>query len=282
MTLRIPGVRLMINPWWESDMSTGLRLEGEGAIVAVVLDRPEKRNALDVPMFEAIIQAQQSLATRQGLRAVILRGEGAAFCAGLDLSAFAGGPSVADKLLEHVPGTEVTVVQQVAVGWRSLSVPVIAALHGQVFGGGLQIALGADLRIAAPDSQLSIMESRWGLIPDMGATATLRQLLRVDQVLELTYSARIIAAQEALQLGLITRVVKDPMAAAIELARSIMHKSPDAIAAAKRLFMDTWYAESNAGFGREAELQRQLIGSPNQMEAVRANLEQRTPTFTTE
>lgn len=263
-------------------MSSSLRLEGQGAVVEVVLDRPDKLNALDIPLFEAIIEAQQTLADRQDVRVVILRGEGAAFCAGLDLSAFAGGPQVAQKLLMHVPGTDVTVAQHVAVGWRSLSVPVIAVLHGQVFGGGLQIALGADLRVAAPDSEFSIMESRWGLVPDMGASTTLKQLLRVDQVMELTYSARIMDAEEAFGLGLVTRLAPDPLAAAMELASNITAKSPDAIAAAKRLFLDTWYADAPAGLGREAELQRLLIGSANQVEAVRANLEKRAPAFTTE
>jgi enoyl-CoA hydratase/carnithine racemase len=263
-------------------MSSVLRMEDQGAVVQVVLNRPDKRNALDVRLFEAIIQAQQTLADRQDLRVVILRGEGAAFCAGLDLGTFAGEPALANTLLKHVPGTDVTVAQQVAVGWRSLSVPVIAVLHGQVFGGGLQIALGADLRIAAPDTQLSIMESRWGLIPDMGATTTLQQLLRIDQVLELTYSARVLGAEEALQLGLVTRVVADPLAAALELAHGIVAKSPDAIAGAKRLFFDTWYAEAGAGLGREAELQRLLVGSANQVEAVRAHFEKRAPNFTTE
>ncbi len=263
-------------------MTTGLRLEDRGAVVEVVLDRPDKRNALDGPLFEALVETQQALDERQDLRAVILRGEGAAFCAGLDLRAFAGEPALSERLLRHVPGTDVTVAQQVAVGWRSLSVPVIAALHGQVFGGGLQIALGADVRIAAPDSQLSIMEGRWGLIPDMGATATLRHLLRIDQVLDLTYSARIVAAEEALQLGLVTRIAADPLAAASELAQEITAKSPDAIAGAKRLFLDTWYSGADAGLGREAELQRLLIGSANQTEAVRANFEKRAPKFTTE
>ncbi len=264
-------------------MSSPLRIEAADSGTAhVILDRPDKRNALDLPMFRAIVEAQQSLAQQQDLRAVILRGEGEAFCAGLDLQAFSGGPAAVNELLAMVPDTQATLAQQVAVGWRELRVPVIAVLHGQVFGGGLQIALGADLRIAAPDTQLSIMESHWGLVPDMGATATLKQLLPLDQVLELTYSARVVPAAEALSLGLVTRVEADPLTHSTQLAHAIAAKSPDAITAAKQLFLGAWYGDAASGLRREAELQRTLIGSPNQLEAVQANFERRAPKFTTE
>ncbi len=264
-------------------MSSPLRIGNvDSRIVHVVLDRPAKRNALDLPMFRAIVEAQRSLAQQPGLRVVILRGEGEAFCAGLDVQAFTAGPAAVNELLTEVPGTHATLAQQVAVGWRELAVPVIAVLHGQVFGGGLQIALGADLRVAAADTQLSIMESRWGLIPDMGATATLKQLLPLDQALALTYTARVIPATEALSLGLITRIEADPLAHGQELANVIANKSPQAIAAAKRLFLEAWYTDVAQGLRREAELQRTLIGSPNQVEAVQANLERRAPNFTTE
>jgi enoyl-CoA hydratase/carnithine racemase len=169
--------------------------------------------------------------------------------------------------------------QRVSFGWRELPVPVIAALQGACFGGGLQIALGADIRIAAPDTRLSVMEIRYGLVPDMGLSQALPGLVRADLARELVYSGRIVDADEALRLGLVTRIEADPLAAARALASEIAARSPDAIRAAKRLANEAWGAPAGAGLALEAELQRALIGSPNQLAAVQAALSGETPEF---
>jgi enoyl-CoA hydratase/carnithine racemase len=166
----------------------------------------------------------------------------------------------------------------VCTDWLDLPVPVVAAVHGTCFGGGLQIALGADLRIAAPDARLSIMEAKWGLVPDMGITATLPRLLRADVARELTYTARVVSGEEAAAIGLVTRTAADPQAAALELAREIASRSPDAVRAAKRLYDHAWPAVEDA-LVLETELQRTLLGSQNQMAAVTAGLARRPGTF---
>jgi enoyl-CoA hydratase/carnithine racemase len=156
---------------------------------------------------------------------------------------------------------------------------VIAAVHGVAFGAGLQIALGADIRIVAPDARLSVMEIKWGLIPDVGASQTLRHLVRMDVAKELTYTGRIISGSEAAELGIATHVSDTPREAALELAREIAGKSPDAIRAAKRLLNDAPYADLRAGLQAEAKLQRGLMGRPNQVEAVQSNIGKRAPVF---
>jgi len=163
--------------------------------------------------------------------------------------------------------------------WKRLPVPVIAAIHGVAYGGGCQIALGADIRIASPDAKLSVMEIKWGLIPDMSLTQTLRDLVPLDVAKELTFSGRVLSGTEAKALGLVTRVADDPLQAALELAREIAGKSPDAVRAAKRLFEVAWHADSATGLELEQSLQGALIGTPNQIEAVKANFEKRAPKF---
>ena len=262
-------------------MSDRVTVTVDDGIGEVALNRAEKRNALDLAMFESLIAAQRELAEAKGLRAVILRGQGPAFCAGIDVKAFTAGPEMVARLLAPAGERTATVAQQVAVGWRELPVPVIAALHGSVFGAGLQIALGADLRLAAGDAELSVMEIRWGIIPDMGITATARQLLPMDVTLELAWTGRVFGAEEALRLGLVTRLVEEPVVAARSLAEELVTRSPDALAAIKTLFLEVWMGDTSDGLGREVALQKQLLGTPNQVEAVRANLEKRDPRFTT-
>ena len=177
------------------------------------------------------------------------------------------------------PGEPEHAAQRPALIWKRLPVPTIAAIHGVAFGGGCQIALGTDIRIAAPDAKLSVMEIKWGLIPDMSLTQTLRDLIPLDLAKELTFTGRIISGTEAKELGLVTHVVADPLAKAMELAREIAGKSPDAIRAGKRLLDATWHADPKTGLDLEQELQRGLIASANQIEAVKANFENRPPKF---
>ncbi len=256
-----------------------VQIERRGQVALVTLSRPEKRNALDPAMFDAIDGAIRELSADRELRAIVLAGEGKSFCAGIDLAAFAAGEAVIRKLLSRRDGEAANLAQRVGWGWRECPVPVIAALHGEVFGGGLQVALGADLRIARPDARLSVMEVRWGLIPDMSGSQTLRGLMRRDLALELTWTGRIVAGEEALALGLVTRLADDPMAAALALAETIAGHSPDAVRGAKRLFNRAWDCDSAEALALEAELQMKILGRPNQMEAVRAGLAGEQPRF---
>ncbi len=252
-------------------------------IAQVRLNRPEKLNALDLAMFEALIGAGRRLAEDRGLRAVVLAGEGRAFCAGLDFQAFQGmagndgrtGP----RLVQRDSGGPANFAQAAAWVWRDLPVPVVAAVHGVAYGGGLQIALGADLRIVAPDARLSVREVHWGLIPDMSGTQTLRHLTRLDVAKLLAFTGRIVSGEEAVRLGLATEASPQPLEAALELAREIAGRSPDAVRAAKRLFDAACFDSLAEGLAREEETQRGLMGRPNQVEAVRANLEKREPRF---
>jgi len=248
----------------------------EEHVADVRLARPDKLNALDPAMFAGLIDAIARLATLPGLRAVVLSGEGRGFCAGLDMASMASGGSGVD-LAARTHGLA-NDFQQVAWGWRSLPVPVIAAVHGIAFGGGLQIASGADVRIAAPDARLSVMEMKWGIVPDMAGFALWRGAVRDDALRELVYTAREFDAEEARTLGFVTRIAADPHAEAVALARAIAGRNPDAIRAAKRLAnLEGGVAEILVG---ESVAQAGLLRSPNQIEAVMANMQKRAPSFT--
>jgi enoyl-CoA hydratase/carnithine racemase len=244
-------------------------------IADVRLTRPDKRNALDVPMLEGIAHAGERLSGDPGLRTIILSGEGAAFCAGIDLGSFAG--SLPDlRVRSH---GDANLFQHAAMLWRALPVPVIAAIHGPCFGGGLQIALGADIRIAAPDARLSLMEIKWGLVPDMGAFTLARGLVRDDVLRELIYTGRQVDAEEAASIGLVTRVVDDPRAEALALAERIAQGNPDAIRKTKALLGIMREADGRMLLAAESAAQADLLGSANQREAVAANMEKRQPRF---
>lgn len=266
-------------------MTERVQVTIEGGVADVRLNRPEKLNALDRPMFEALVASGQRLSADRSVRAVVLSGEGRGFCAGLDFASFMAmaseGSDPSTSLLDRRSAdSPANFAQHAAWVWTEVPVPVIAALHGVVFGGGLQIALGADVRLAAPDAQLSVMEIKWGLVPDMSGTQTLRHLVRLDVAKELTFTGRIVDGREAAALGLVTRVAEDPRAAALAMAREIAGKSPDAIRAGKRLLSQAPLLEVGEGLALEARLQRGLLGSANQVEAVSANLQKRPPRFT--
>ena len=252
----------------------------EEGIADVRLNRPNKLNACDLEMIEALGAAGSELAKNRSLRAVVLSGEGKAFCAGLDVALFSGAEKSLDELLERDTESPANLVQRAAWVWTVLPVPVIAAIHGVAFGAGFQVALAADIRCVAPDAKLSAMEIKWGLIPDMSITQTLRDLLPLDVAKELTFSGRILSGEQAQALGLVTHVSEDPLASAMTLAEEIAGKSPDAIRAGKQLFEDSWHADERTGLEMESRLQVELIGSPNQVEAIKANFENRAPDFT--
>lgn len=256
-----------------------VRVEVEDHVATVTLARPEKHNALDRRMFEAIIEAAEYVAGQPGVRAVVLHGEGPSFCSGLDVSSgFSsedGVGAAGQALLEEVPNR----FQRVAYDWVTLPVPVIAAVHGNCLGGGFQIALGADVRVAAPDARLSVMEVKWGLIPDMSLSQTLPRLVGLDVAKELTFTGRVFTGEEAFRLGVVTRVSPNPLSAARELAADIAAKSPDAVRGAKLLLEQSWRATPRESLALEAEIQRRLIGSANQIAAITAGVTKQPAEF---
>jgi len=257
-------------------------LEIKDYVASVRLNRPDKYNALSLDMFRAIIEAGEAVKADPSIRSVVLSGEGRGFCAGLDFESFMKMGSADHKdidLLRRTEDNPANYAQQTGYIWKQVPVPVIAALHGVSFGGGLQIALGADIRLASPDARFSVMEIKWGLIPDMSGTQTLKDLVRLDVAKELTFTGRIVEAEEALRLGLITRICQDPLADAEKMAREIAGKSPDAIAAGKQLWENVLSCDAEEGLKLEESLQRTLIGGHNQLEAVQANFEKRPPVF---
>jgi enoyl-CoA hydratase/carnithine racemase len=268
-------------------------------VADVRLNRPEKMNACDTAMFSALDEAGRELASNPSVRAIVLSGEGRAFCAGLDVQSFgkmaeprdSRADSKADSnradsnqepsggLLKESATSAANFAQRAAWVWTEVPVPVIAAIHGVAFGAGIQIALGADIRFIAPDARMSVMEIKWGLIPDVTGTQTLRRLVRLDIAKELTFSGRIVSGTEAVELGLATYLSDTPREAALELAHEIAGRSPDAIRAGKQLLNESVQIGVDEGLRLEASIQATLIGSPNQTEAVRANLEKRAPAF---
>jgi enoyl-CoA hydratase/carnithine racemase len=253
-------------------------------VAQVRLNRPEKRNALDGAMFAGLVNAGERLASEPGLRAVVLSGAGPDFCAGLDFGSFQamrdGERLSAQVDLAPARGPARATGQRAAYVWAELPVPVIAAITGNALGGGLQIALGADIRIVAPDARLSVLEIRWGLVPDMTGSQLLPELVGRDVAKELTFTGRVVSGTEAVALGLATRAEPDPRQAALELATSIAGRSPHAIRAAKRLLDLAGRVDLETGFTAEQQEIGALIGSPNQAEAVAAEFERRPPRFT--
>ncbi len=252
----------------------------EDHVARVTLNRPDKHNAVDLQMFEALAAAGSQLANDPSVRAVVLDGAGPSFCAGVDLGIFQQGEAAfsAAKMAAG-DASPANFYQRAAYVWRELPVPVICALHGTVFGAGLQIALGADLRFATADCRLSIMEIKWGIIPDMAISMTLPRVLAVDKMKELAWSGRIVTGNEACTLGMVTALHDDPLQAARDTAALIAARSPDAIRAVKRLFDDSADMSAAQALQLEAQLQLSLLGADNQVEAVMANLENRAPDF---
>jgi enoyl-CoA hydratase/carnithine racemase len=263
-------------------MSQTLLVQITDNIATVTLNRPAKKNAMSFEMMAELVQTAQTLAATDGLRAVILTGADNCFCSGIDLqSLMSMAPEmdkVRDDILNPPKGRTANRFQAPVTVWSTLPVPVIAALEGVAYGAGAQLALGADFRITASDAKLSIMEAKWGLIPDMGISQSLPKLMRADAAMELIMTGRVVDANEALNLGLITRIADAPMDAALTFAETLKTKSPDALKAAKKLVNGTWGGGA-AGLKLEAELQAAIIGQPNQMEMVMAAMAKRAPKF---
>jgi enoyl-CoA hydratase/carnithine racemase len=259
-------------------MTDRVQVTIDNAVATVRLSRPDKLNALDRPMFDGIIAAGEQVLADSSVRAVVLHGEGRGFCAGLDFMSFMGKPNEMQFLMDRRDSVA-NIAQRVAWIWQEVQVPVIAAVHGMAFGGGLQIALGADLRYVTPDSEFSVMEIKWGLIPDMSITQTLLRLVPLDVAKELTFTGRKVSGTEAVAMGLATKVSEDPLADALETAKLIATKSPHAIRAGKALLNDATTMSRLDALKLETALQVGLLGTPNQMEAVQANMMKRAPEF---
>jgi enoyl-CoA hydratase/carnithine racemase len=268
-------------------MSDRVRCTITDGVADVRLNRPDKLNALDMAMFDALIETGEGLKADPSVRAVVLSGEGRGFCAGLDFASFLAmaGAGSADSagspadLGRRDEGRITNRGQQAVYVWTEMPAPVIAAVHGPALGGGMQLALGADIRIVAPDAQLSVLEIRWGLVPDMTGTQMLPRLVGLDVAKELTFTGRMVAGDEAVRLGLATRVSDDPLGDAIALATEIAAKSPQAVKGAKALINLAGLVSLADGFMAESRTIALLIGSPNQVEAVAAYFDKRDPRF---
>lgn len=262
-------------------MTKPVDITEQDAIATITLMRPAKRNALDIGLIQALVTAGEKMRDRADLRAIILQGAGGSFCAGLDVAAM---PEIARFAAEQGgimrrSHAHSNIFQAVSTIWASLPMPVIAAVHGHAFGGGLQIMLGADIRIAAPDTQFSIMEAKWGLVPDMGGMVALHRLARADVIRRLTYTAEVFSGTAALDWGFVTELAKDPGARATALAQEIAGRSPQAVRAAKALINETASLNDADSLLAESRAQAGLIGQPNQVEAVMAGFEKRPPKF---
>jgi enoyl-CoA hydratase/carnithine racemase len=242
-------------------------------IAYVSLNRSGKHNGLDEPMFVALIKTAKTIKKNRHIRCVILKGEGGSFCSGLDFSHLLKNPSMIARFFCKLPWRKDNVFQRVALIWRDLPVPVIASIHGNCFGAGVQIALGCDFRFATPNTKFSIMEIKWGLIPDMSAMATISRLTRVDIAQELTMTGRLFSGNEAFEYGLVTGLSDDPLAMAEALALQLVEKSPDAISAAKKLYTKTWQKDTRASLFWERFIQLGLLGRKNQRIAMKKGLQ---------
>ena len=248
-------------------------------IAHVRLTRPDKLNALTLQTLSELVQVARELRRDTTLRAVVISGEGDSFCAGLDFKSVLGEPLGVVSAFLPPPWRSTNKFQEACWAWRRLPVPVIAAIQGHCYGGGLQIALAADFRIASPDAELSVLEARWGLIPDMSGIQTLKELVGIDTAKRLTMTAEMLSAKEAADLGLVTELAADPIAAAFEFAQELATKSPDSIAAAKRLFNGSWNASPRRTFARERVEQLALLFGANTKAAREAAFKRVAPVF---
>ncbi len=253
-------------------VSERVRISVVDHVAEVALSRPDKHNGLDYAMFMALSAAIDEVAATPAVRAVVLYGEGPSFCAGLDFAAFISEQRPVDALFVRRDGEDANLAQRVAYGWQALPMPVIAALQGNCIGGGAQIALGADIRIGSLDTRISIREVAYGLIPDMGATASLPRLVTADVAKELVWTGRFVSAEEALRIGLLTKVEEEPLEAARELAKTIASHSPDAIRHGKQLIEACYGPDPAVSLPLEERLQRELMQAPNQIAAVTATM----------
>ncbi len=252
-------------------MSERVRVSSEGNLAYLTLTRPDKHNGMDGEMLAAVVAAQADIRKLRDVRALVIHGDGPSFCAGLDFKSVLADKLTFTRMYMELWTGRKNLFQKWSMGFRDLGIPVIAAVHGNCFGAGIQLALGADIRVATPDAQISVMESKWGLIPDMGGITLLRELVRIDVAKELAMTGRVLSGTEAHALGLVTHVSADPMAHARALAAEIVARSPDAVAAAKLALQEAWLGSEDDALSSERRWQRRLIGFKNQRIAVKRN-----------
>lgn len=260
-------------------MSDRVLLEISDGVANVTLHRAEKYNGLDLPMLKALVAVAGRIASDRSVRVVILAGAGNAFCAGLDFASVGKSPAAFARAGLKLPGQQTNLFQRACWAWRELPVPVIAVLHGHCFGGGLQLALAADFRFATPDCELSVMEGKWGLIPDMTGSVTLRELVPMDIAKRLAMTAEVFDGRRALEYGLVTGVSDDPRADAEALADQLIARSPDALALTKRLLQHTWHQSPRRAFWTETVFQARLLRGANHRIARTANLAKQVPSY---
>ncbi len=261
-------------------MGSTVSVDIDAHIANVTLNRPDKMNAVSLEMFSELGEVGSRIAADRSVRAVVLSGAGDNFCAGIDTAIFGReGKGIDVAAMSPQAPSPANLFQRAAWVWREVPVPVICSIHGVAFGAGMQIALGADIRYAAPDARFCVMEAKWGIIPDMAISATARGVVPLDRIKELAFTARVVSAVDAFRLGLVTQVHDDPLAAARTVAEEIAAKSPSAVRAMKQLFDSGWDAPVADALALEARLQSGLLGGENQREAVLANIEKRAPNF---
>jgi len=246
-----------------------VELEIKEGIAFVRLNRPEKHNALDLAMFDGINRTIDKIKKDKNVRVVIVSGNGESFSSGLDVKSLLSSGKGALKLLwKWLPGNA-NQAQKVSIGWRRLKVPVIMALHGKCWGGGMQVALGGDFRFASPDCSLAIMEARWGLIPDMGGTPGLMECVSADHAIRLAMTAEPVDAKRAQEIGLITEVADDPLKAAKKLAENLIERSPDTNRVIKKIYHQIWSLSERRILAKETLNQIKVLFGKNQKIAVK-------------
>ncbi len=260
-------------------MSNPVTCQVQGGVARVALNRPEKLNALTLDTLDGLVRTARALALDRHLRGVVLTGEGESFCAGLDFATVLADPSRVARSFVPRPWRGTNLFQEACWAWRRLPVPVVAAVHGHCFGGGLQIALAADLRMTTPDAQWSVLEARWGLVPDMSGIQTLKQQLGMDVAKRLTMTGEVVDGSRAVALGLASEVHADPVVAAEAFLAEVATRSPDSVAAAKRLFDRTWTAGARRTFARERLAQARLLAARNTRVAREAATARVAPAF---
>ena len=259
-------------------MSQVLNCKIENHIAIVELNRPSKMNALSRDMFESLVNTGRELRNNKDVRCVVIHGNERAFCAGLDMEMFTNNDGNLTKLRDRTHGLT-NLFQETAWVWHDLDMPVIAAIEGVCFGGGLQLACGADMRYVHPEAKMSIMEIKWGLVPDMAGTQLWSRYVKEDLLRELSYTGRIFSGTEAMEYGFATRLTETPLEMAMSIAQEIAGKNPDAIRGNKRLINQQLTSSVATGMLAESLEQEVIIGSKNQIEAVMANFEKREPNF---
>lgn len=247
----------------KKNLDNSIELQIKNNIAHVSLNRLEKHNALDMPMFNAIKNTINILRRDNSIRVIIVEGKGADFCSGLDIQAVMQSRKAPFKLLFKWLPWQANLAQYVSIGWRKIPVPVIMVIHGRCWGGGLQIALGGDFRIATPDASIAIMEARWGLIPDMGGTLALKELVKLDVAKELAMTGNLINGEQAFSYGLVTHIDEKPHERALKIAQEIALNTPDAIAAVKKLYNKSWWSKSGFILIRETYYQLRIVLGKN-------------------